>query len=428
MAQCIQDRVFSTPSFLQAEAFVKAMSLPTPEPKIANCSIRERRFWLYYVLTAIIFGISLVAEAAPTVQDIKLVELVGRPGHQGLFPIQGQPIEGTPAMAKAFLQGHASNVNLILRDASGGFLSNIPMLVPSADKVIEGTYFADIVVPSVPFTMSISGVDQAGNNFETPPAQSSPITPQTFDIRILPTIFDVAPDFPLYFSVRVTNYSVPDTFSVSLTSDAGGTVQPVSNNITLANNQSADVQFLYTAPATLGQGFSLITLTAQATSNTPNGGTNQAVVELNTPTKTPGKLTAWFSNNKPGELKPDSKKPITIWLCNDNLDSQQILLANGLYPLSVKTILLSTHKSEKSEVELPKGIQCTASSVLKAQFDTLNMYATLDELISIPSKDGLSHITITAFKNDGTYMIGYVSLIFEAHEATDKTEVSHESK
>lgn len=427
MAQCIQDRVFSTPSFLQADALVQAMSCP-PAHKIDNYSIRERRLWLYYLLTAIIFGISLVAEAAPTVQDIKLVEMVGRPGHQGLFPIQSQPIEGTNAIVQARLIGSVNNVDLVIRDMAGGLLSKIPMIVPPADKVVPGTYFVDIVVPSVPFTMSISGLDQAGNNFETPPPQSSPITPQTFDIRILPTIFDVVPDFPLYFSVRVTNYGVPDTFSVSLTSDAGGTVQPVSNNITLATNQSADVQFLYTAPATLGQGFSLITLTAQATSNTPNGSTNQATVKLNTPTKTPGKLTAWFGKNKPGKLKPNSKKPITIWLCNEDLDNQQILLANGLHPMSVETILLPAKKSEESTIRLPKGIQCTASSVLKVQFDTRNMYAALDELISIPSKGGLSHITITAFKNDGTYMIGYVSLTFEAHEATDKTEVSHESK
>jgi len=45
---------------------------------------------LLLTVLANIAGLDSAASAAPNVYDIKIVEMVGRPGHQGLFPIQGQ--------------------------------------------------------------------------------------------------------------------------------------------------------------------------------------------------------------------------------------------------------------------------------------------------------------------------------------------------
>jgi hypothetical protein len=45
--------------------------------------------------------------------DVSIVELVGRPGHQGFFPIQGQPIQGAQAIARVRLIGAATNVSLL---------------------------------------------------------------------------------------------------------------------------------------------------------------------------------------------------------------------------------------------------------------------------------------------------------------------------
>ena len=190
-------------------------------------------------MLANIEGLGSIANAAScNIYDIKIVEMVGRPGHQGLFPIQGQPIEGANAIVQAHVIGDANNVNLMLRDTAGALLTQIPMFVPPPDKVVPGTYFADIVVPAVPFKMSISGLDQDGNAFEESPSQSGSGTPQTLDVRIIPTIYEIPPGFPLYFSVRITNFGIPNSFIVSLTSDIGGTVQPVSKTIQLNTQES----------------------------------------------------------------------------------------------------------------------------------------------------------------------------------------------
>ena len=72
-------------------------------------------------------------------------------------------------------------------------------------------------------------------------------------------------------------------------------------------------------------------MTARAESATPNGASNQAILELPPPTEAPGMLTAWLSRGEQGMLGHWPKKEkITIWLCNNNIDPKTVLIANVL--------------------------------------------------------------------------------------------------
>jgi hypothetical protein len=363
------------------------------------------------VITILAMGLGSVA-AATNVYDIKLVEMAGRPGHQGLFPIQSQPIKDGNAIVQARLVEPANNINLILRDASGKLLSKIPMIAPSADKVVTGTFFAGIVIPTVPFTMSVSGTDQAGKEFEEQSPQSIANTPQTFDVRIVPTVFEVPPDFPLYVSVRVTNYGAPDTFSISLASDIGGTVEPVNKEIQLATNKSGEVQFLYTAPTNIETGLSRITLTASVSSITGNDATNQATLHLPTAMDVPGKLTAWLSIGEQGMLGRNRKVPLTVWLCNDQIDSQSIQLANGVRPSQIKVIPTTTPNAGSSS----DHVRCTSSSRLRLDFDPTTLIAALSDSIGLTSESRLTQISLSAYSTDDVPMVGYIPLVLEAQD------------
>jgi hypothetical protein len=369
-------------------------------------------YWICSIFTLLAMGLGSAAAAAPGVYDIKLVEIAGRPGHQGLFPIQGQPIEGANAIVQARLIGVANNVNLILRDTTGKLLSKIPMIVPPADKVVTGTYFADIVIPTVPFTMSISGTDPAGNQFESQSPQSSTNTPQTFDARIIPTIYEMPPDFPTYIAVRVTNYGTPDTFSVALTSDIGGTLEPVSKEIQLGTNKSAEVLFLYTAPANSDTGLTYINLTATVSSITSADATNQATLHLPTPTEAPGKLNAWLSIGEQGMLGRNRKVPLTVWLCNDQINSQSILLANGVPPSEIKVIPTTPPDAGSSS----DHVQCAASSRLRLQFDPVTLLAALQDSIGLTSESRLTQVLLSAYSTGDIPMMGYIPLVLDAND------------
>ncbi|MEI6545107.1 MAG: hypothetical protein WCL60_16450 [Methylococcales bacterium] len=387
---------------------------------------------MWSVLTFLTIGLGSVLAAAPEIYDIKIVEMVGRPGHQGLFSIQGQPIEGANAIVQARLIGAANNVDLLLRDGGGNLLSTIPMIVPPADKVVPGTYFADIVIPKVPFTMSISGDDSTGNSFEGLPSQSSSNTPQTVEVRILPTVFDIPPGFPLYFTVRVTNFGLPDTFKVSLTSDVGGTLQPISKNIQLGTNQTADIQFRYIAPTTLGTGLTYITLTATASSTLPNGTSNQAILKLETPTKPPINLTAWLNSGEQGMLGHDRNRrsPLIVWTCNDQINKQTISLANDVLPIKVTTLPKSKFSDDYSGRDefSSKPTSCVGSSRLKLEFNAANLIASLVESIGLTSESRLTQVPITAYRTDGTPMIGYIPLVLDKQEKIESDEAKHANK
>lgn len=382
-------------------------------------------YTLCIVFTLLAMGFSSAVAAGPGVYDIKIVEMAGRPGHQGLFPIQGQPIEGASAIVQARLNGAANNVNLILRDTTGKLLAKIPMIVPPADKVVPGTYFADIVIPTVPFTMSISGTDQAGNEFEDQSPQSIANTPQTFDVRIIPTIYEIHPDFPTYVAVRITNYGTPDTFNVSLASDIGGTLEPVSKEIQLGTNKSAEVLFLYTAPANIDTGLTYINLTATGSSTTSADATNQATLHLSTPTELPGKLNAWLSKGEQGMLGHNRKVPLTVWLCNDQIDSQSILLANGVRPSEIKIVpTIPPNAGSSSE-----HVQCAASSRLRLQFDPVTLNAALRESIGLTSESRLTHVLLSAYSTDEIPMMGYIPLVLDEDDQPKSDEAhDHEKK
>ena len=117
---------------------------------------------LFALLTATLGMLPSTVVAAPKLFDVSVVELAGRPGHQGFFPIQGQPIQGAQAGVRVRLIGDAIIVNLLFIDASGNLLSTVPMVAPSPTQAVTGTFFADIVVPTQPFTFKVSGVDGSG--------------------------------------------------------------------------------------------------------------------------------------------------------------------------------------------------------------------------------------------------------------------------
>jgi hypothetical protein len=178
-----------------------------------------------------VLGVSSTAKAAPALIDIAIVEPFGRPGHQGFFPIQGQPIVGSIVIVRSRMDSAANGVTINLRNSSGALFGQVPMITPPAANLWPaGIYFAQFQVPTTPFSLSVSGKDQAGNSFEiSPPGKTSLISPQTIALRLIPTIAEPPPGTPLYVTVQATNFgasfvdkSVPNLSSIVVMVEAEG--------------------------------------------------------------------------------------------------------------------------------------------------------------------------------------------------------------
>ena len=364
---------------------------------------------LFALLTATLGGLPSTVAAAPALFDISIVEIAGRPGHQGFFPIQDLPVKGATAIARVRLNGDATNVALIVRGNAGNLLSQITMLVPPAAKAVAGSYFAEFVVPPVPFSLSASGIDSSGNSFEIPTANAVIVSPQTLDLRLVPTVTELSPGLPVLFSVQVTNHGAADTISVALTSDAGGTVIPASAQLSLAANETTGVNFTFTLPSTAAT-LATLTIRATASSTTRTESRNEASLELAMSPVPQSPLTAWSKRNR--IIDTDDRHPTVIWICNANVDVQTILLAYDLAPITIKTI---TRQDEEFENGGTTSLtdRCNASALIKLSFDTANLVSELETNVFPSQTDDQRRridVPITAYATDGTRLIGYVPL------------------
>lgn len=385
-------------------------------------SLLRSLFYGGIFLVAMLGALPSAVTAAPQFLDISIVEIAGRPGHQGFFPIQGLPIQGTTAIARVRLDGYAAGVALNVRASAGNLLSKIPMLVPAEGSAVAGTYFAEFTVPNVPFSLTASGIDSSGTSFEVPAASAAvTMSPQTLDVRLIPTVAELFPGLPALFSVQVTNRGAAGTMTVALTSDAGGTVTPTSTQLSLDAHQTKGVTFTFIPPSTAVT-LATVAMKATASRTTPPSSQNEASLELLISPVRQAPLVAWANPN--ARLGAHDKDPTFLWICNGNVDVRTIVLAYDLVPNTIKTVRRKTDRREDKESEdeesengndtsNPNRNSCTASSLLKVSFDTEQLRSAL-AITVFPRQDTargqLITVPISAFALDGTKLMGYVPL------------------
>jgi hypothetical protein len=347
-------------------------------------------------------GMGSPARSAPAIIDITIVEVLGRPGHEGFFPIQGDPIAGSLAFVRARLASAANRVTLNLRDPGGALIGQVPMIVPPADTWPPGTYFAEFQVPTVPFALSVSGADAAGNGFEIASSGVGAVSPQTVALRLIPTVAELPAGIPFYVTVQATNSGAPNTFTLALTSTAGATVTPANVSVKLDSSQTAGAQFQVMVPANLSGTFTL-SLKATATSSAPAGSTNKAVLELPLAMQPTEALSAWVRPNEKRDLiHIDRDGLINIWVCDTGVNGNSVNIANALAPVQVQQLAVAQADRKA----------CGAPSAFQLTFKASDLVTTLTITGLSAEKNREIQVPLIGLRSDGTPLIGYVPLLF----------------
>ncbi|HEY2469047.1 MAG TPA: hypothetical protein VGI45_14585 [Terracidiphilus sp.] len=96
----------------------------------------------------------------------EFVEVGGRPGHEGLFRIQGQPIAGEPATLEVSLSASdAKTTEIAFVSTRGDVVEKVRMKVADADReFLELT--GEVILPKVPFRVAVVGRDMKGARFQ----------------------------------------------------------------------------------------------------------------------------------------------------------------------------------------------------------------------------------------------------------------------
>ena len=96
----------------------------------------------------------------------EFVKKGGRPGHEGLVRIQGQPVAGTPAMLQASLSARATKTTeFYLVTEQGQTIQKLQMHAVNSDRdFLE--FVGSVDLPIVPFRVAVMGRDSNGKQYQ----------------------------------------------------------------------------------------------------------------------------------------------------------------------------------------------------------------------------------------------------------------------
>ena len=95
--------------------------------------------------------------------DLEFVRAGGRPGHEGWFRIDGQPIAGRPATIRALLSSaEARTVQFYLAGERGETIRTLQLQPLNSTEEFFGT----VDLPGMPFRIAVKGLDSNGRQYQ----------------------------------------------------------------------------------------------------------------------------------------------------------------------------------------------------------------------------------------------------------------------
>lgn len=151
------------------------------------------------------------AVAAPVSLDrFEFQEVGGRPGHEGLFEIQGFPLAGSKYPVAASVDGDFSVVHFEFRSIEGEPLQKFSLKKDRA----SGDFSGEATVPERAFRIYATGVDMTGHPFQV--AASHDVRPQSF-IVLAPRYGEWKVGEPVEIAAQIRNFGPADTFNIVVT-------------------------------------------------------------------------------------------------------------------------------------------------------------------------------------------------------------------
>jgi hypothetical protein len=201
--------------------------------------------------------------------SFRFLEPGGRPGHEGLFPIQGEPIAGADTAVEAELDGDFSTARFEFRTPEGEVLSKFALTREPGGAGYSGT----VTVPAQPFRIYVLGLDARGYRYQRALAQT--VAPQTFRLRA-PRYLELRPGEANTCVVRLKNLGLADSFHI-LVYDQHSYLKPLGQaDFPVAGGEEAEIALTLDIPADAASA-DTITITAQRA--TDPKATNYVVLE-----------------------------------------------------------------------------------------------------------------------------------------------------
>ena len=299
--------------------------------------VRFSRF--LFVGCVLLAGASKISAQTVELISFNIVELRGRGGHENYLPIYDEPILGTTVFAKATVSGPFDTAEFTLVSPAGDTIKTINLEILSPAVVANGMvdFFGSFELPTEPFKVVLSGIDQNGTPYSTEGASPRTFTPRNVGVRFERTFYSLpAGTTPLRLSV--TNYGTSGLFDLQVTDNKGFISGPAQFQEFINANDSASFIVFLAVPKITPEG-TVVNLSATAKSATDANITNTAKVDL--PVEILGNISLSV-DIKPGScdnpINPDAlgALPVVIYGTDDfdvrQIDTATVFLGGSAYP------------------------------------------------------------------------------------------------
>jgi hypothetical protein len=185
--------------------------------------------------------------------DVEFVKKGGRPGHEGLFRIQGQPVTGTPGTLQASLSASGTKTTeFYLVAETGQTIQKLQMQAVNSDREFL-EFVGDVNLPVQPFRVAVIGRDSNGQQYQR--FFSSLFHAESVEVSARPAFDELSPGSTKQVAFTVRNLAFPRTFRMTVT-DARRFVSKVEpRELALRAGESGTVRVDLTVPAETTAGF-----------------------------------------------------------------------------------------------------------------------------------------------------------------------------
>jgi hypothetical protein len=190
--------------------------------------------WLLKVSGETSFRLDVTGQSSVGPLGAQFVELLGRPGHTGHFPIPGEPLSLQTNHMQAQLAGQFDKVAFEFRDQVNRRVKNIELASDNG----SGEFLGDVETPGEPFLLYVTGKDANGLEFQR-------VYPRIFRpaaLRIKETGNPVLlPGMETEIQFNITNTGAGGVFEM-FASDTGGFITNTTPaNFTLPQGASTSI-------------------------------------------------------------------------------------------------------------------------------------------------------------------------------------------
>jgi hypothetical protein len=244
---------------------------------IATISIPEAGVWRGEISGSGRFWLEAQAQSDIHFIRAEFVKIGGRPGHEGFFRIQGQPVAGKPAMLQISLSARETKAaEFHLVNERGEAIQEVKLHAENSDREFL-ELAGNLELPATPFRVAVTGLDSHGRTYQR--FYSSLFHAESVEVTASLDFDELSAGDTKQVAFTVRNIGAPRKFKMTVT-DAHqfvSSVEPRELNLSADESGKVMVELRVPGSATVGVGDDLVVVAA-STVGPPT--TNSCVVHL----------------------------------------------------------------------------------------------------------------------------------------------------